>query len=122
MADLGAPSFRARLAVWRSNRPVSADTCFAADSGFRIEKFHMIQPMPNKETHTLMNPRAIISRGQALQILRMDLRRAALEKRAAELRTVSEQEREGILAQIDREIEAELRRRAKQFGHSNVIY
>jgi hypothetical protein len=69
-----------------------------------------------------MNPRTIISRGQALQILRKDLRRAALEKRAAELRTVGEQEREGILAQIDRKIEAELRKRAKQFGHSNVIY
>jgi hypothetical protein len=69
-----------------------------------------------------MNARTIISRGQALRILRKDLQKAALEKRAAELRTVGEQEREGILAQIDREIAAELRKRAKQFGHSNVIY
>jgi hypothetical protein len=57
-----------------------------------------------------------------LQILRKDLRKAALEVRAAELETADALERESILAQIDREIEQEVRRRAREFGHPNVLY
>jgi hypothetical protein len=59
-----------------------------------------------------MTNRSIISRGQALQILKNDLRKAALEKHAAELDKATPERRAEILSQIDRDIEKELRRRA----------
>ena len=69
-----------------------------------------------------MKGTGIISRGEALQILRKDLRKAALEKRAAELTAADAEARESILAQIDREIENEVRKRAREFGHQDVLY
>ena len=64
----------------------------------------------------------MISRGQALQILRKDLRKAALEKRASELTVADAQGRESILAQIDREIDDEVQKRARESGYQNVLY
>ncbi len=55
--------------------------------------------------------KAIISRGEALDILKNDLRKAALEKRAAELANATLEQQHRIIADIDREIEKELRRR-----------
>lgn len=69
-----------------------------------------------------MKGAGIISRGEALQILRKDLRKAALVKRAAELAAAGAEARESILAQIDREIEDEVRKRVREFGHQNVLY
>ena len=69
-----------------------------------------------------MRGAGIISRAEALQILRKDLRKAALEKRAAELRAADAETRQSILAQIDREIENELQKRAKKSGHQDVLY
>jgi hypothetical protein len=53
----------------------------------------------------------IISRGESLQILMNDLRRAALEKRAAELNQAGPERRAAILAEIEREVRREARRR-----------
>ena len=69
-----------------------------------------------------MNPSAIISREQSLQILANDLRKDALEKRAVELKDATLERRETILAEIERDIRTEVRRRAKDLGHQNVIY
>ena len=59
-----------------------------------------------------MTSRSIISRGEALQILKNDLRKAALEKHAAELDKAAPERRADILSQIDRDIQKELRKRA----------
>ena len=56
-----------------------------------------------------MNCGAIISRAESLQILRNDLQNAALEQHAAELAKATEARRQEVLAQINREIEQELR-------------
>ena len=54
---------------------------------------------------------AIISRGESLQILMNDLRKAALEKRSTQLNEASPEERMAILAEIEREVREEIRRR-----------
>jgi hypothetical protein len=58
-----------------------------------------------------MMHKSIISDGQALQILRNDLRRAALEKRAAELSIATAERRAESMAEIDQGIEQKLRAR-----------
>ena len=63
----------------------------------------------------VMKTAAIISRGESLQILMNDLRKAALEKRSAELDEASAEEREAILTEIDREVRREIRRRRWKF-------
>ncbi len=62
-----------------------------------------------------MKTAAIISRAEALQILKNDLRRAALAKRSMELKNAGAKEREAILAGIECEIEKDIRRRAWKF-------
>jgi hypothetical protein len=62
-----------------------------------------------------MKTGAIISRAESLQILKNDLRKAALGKRSAELKEASVEKRAVILAEIEREIQAEIRRRAWKF-------
>jgi hypothetical protein len=69
-----------------------------------------------------MNRSPIISRKQSLQILANDLRRAALEKRAADLKGATPEKRGTILAEIERDVRDEVRLRAKEFGHWDVIY
>ncbi len=69
-----------------------------------------------------MKPSAIISREQSLQILANDLRKAALEKRVVELKDATPERRKTILAEIERDIRTEVRRRATDLGHQNVIY
>ncbi len=58
-----------------------------------------------------MKPGAIISRRESLQILMNDLRKAAMEKQSARLNEASPEEREAIVAEIDREVRKEIRRR-----------
>jgi hypothetical protein len=69
-----------------------------------------------------MKHAAIISRGEALQILKNDLRKAALEKHAAEFAKATAEDRQKILAQIDRNIEKELRRRMRRLQPDSLIY
>jgi hypothetical protein len=59
-----------------------------------------------------MTPRGIISRNESLQILKNELRKVALEKHAAELREASTEKRGEILAQIEKDVQSEARRRA----------
>ncbi len=66
--------------------------------------------------------KTIISRGEALQILKNDLRKAALEKRAAELRSATAESRQAIIEEIDREIEKGLRRRLKWIEPDSLIH
>jgi hypothetical protein len=65
-----------------------------------------------QEEHAMM-PGAIISRAEALQILKNDLRKRALEKNAAELRKASMERRGEIIAQIESDVQKEVRRRAR---------
>jgi hypothetical protein len=58
-----------------------------------------------------MKSGAIISRGESLLILMNDLRKVGLEKRSAQLNEASREERETILAEIEREFRKEIRRR-----------
>lgn len=60
-----------------------------------------------------MEEKPIISQVEALQILRNDLRRAALEQRAAEFQDATPERRKKILAEIDGKIQQEINRRAK---------
>ena len=61
-----------------------------------------------------MIPKAIISDGEALQILAMDLRKQALEKHAEELKTSATEARAKLLQQIERDVEKEIRRRTRK--------
>ena len=69
-----------------------------------------------------MNHAGIISRAESLQILRNDLRKAALAKQAAELAKATAEDRQKMLAQIDRDIEKELQRHMRQVAPDSLIY
>ena len=57
-----------------------------------------------------------------MQILKNDLRKAALEKHAAELEKATAEDRQKMLAQIDRDIEKELWRRTRRVEPDSLIY
>jgi hypothetical protein len=69
-----------------------------------------------------MKPGAIISRQESLRILANDLRRVALDKRAAELNNATAEQRLKIVAQIEEEIRKELRRRARIFEPRTLLH
>jgi hypothetical protein len=69
-----------------------------------------------------MKPGAIISRAESLQILKNDLRKLALEKQAAELREASTERRGEILAQIEEDVQKEVRRRASMPDIETLLY
>jgi hypothetical protein len=69
-----------------------------------------------------MKHAGIISRAESLQILKNDLRKAALEKHAAELAEATAEDRQKMMAHIDREIEKELRRRMRRVQPDSLIY
>ena len=56
---------------------------------------------------------SIISDSEALQILKNDLRRLAVEKHATELNNATPERRSEVMAQIDRDIQKELRKRKR---------
>jgi hypothetical protein len=64
----------------------------------------------------------IISRAESLQILKNDLRKTALEKHAAELAKATTEDRREMMAQLDRDIEQELRRRMTRITPDSLIY
>jgi hypothetical protein len=53
--------------------------------------------------------------------LKNDLRKAALEKCAAELTKATAEDRQKMLAQIDRDVEKELRRRMRRVEPHSLI-
>ena len=55
-----------------------------------------------------------ISEDQALQILKNDLRKLALEKHAAELEHATPEKRAAIMAQIERDIQTELQKELRK--------
>ena len=65
---------------------------------------------------------SIISNSQARQILKNDLRRLALQKHAAELKDATPERRSEIMAQIDREIQKELRKRAIKMAPGTLLH
>jgi len=65
---------------------------------------------------------SIISESQALLILKNDLRRLALEKHAAELNDATPERRSEIMAQIDRDIQKELRKRSIRIGPGTLLH
>ena len=69
-----------------------------------------------------MKHAGIISRGESLQILKNDLRKAALEEHAAELAKATGEDRQKLLAQIDSDIEEKLRRRMRRVEPGNLIH
>jgi hypothetical protein len=56
-----------------------------------------------------------------LQILKNDLRKAALQEHAAELAKATAEDRQKMMAQIDSDIEKELRLRMKRIEPGNLI-
>jgi hypothetical protein len=69
-----------------------------------------------------MKDRGIISRGQALQILKNDLRKTALEQHAVELAKATAEDRQKMMAPIERDIEVELRRRMTWVEPDSLIH
>jgi hypothetical protein len=69
-----------------------------------------------------MNHAGIISRAESLQIFKNDLRKAALEKHATELAKATAEDRKKMLAQIERDIEKELRCRMRHVELDSLIY
>jgi hypothetical protein len=69
-----------------------------------------------------MRQAGIISRAESLKVLKNDLRKAALEKCAAELAKATAEDRQKLLAQIDRDIEKELRRRMWRVEPDSLIH
>ena len=65
---------------------------------------------------------SIISDSEALRILKKDLRRLALEKHAAELKDASPERRAEIMAQIDRDIQKELRKRSMRIDPGTLLH
>ena len=65
---------------------------------------------------------SIISDSEALQILKNDLRRFALEKLAAELNNATPERRLEIIAQIDRDIQKELRTRSVRIDPGTLLH
>ena len=57
-----------------------------------------------------------------MQILKNDLRKTALEKRAAELAKATAEDRQKMMARIDGDIEKELRRRMRWVEPGNLIH
>jgi len=74
-----------------------------------IGRLHDKPPMINNN---------IISDTEALQILKNDLLRRALEKHAPELRDATAEERAEIMARIEQDIQQELRRR-REMGQAS---
>jgi hypothetical protein len=69
-----------------------------------------------------MNKQPIISRGEALQILKNALRRRALREQAAVLQDASVERRAQIIAQIERDIEKELRVRPATIEPDSLLH
>lgn len=69
-----------------------------------------------------MTPESIISADQALQILRNDLRRVAMENRAADLGGASPERRMEIMGQIELEVEKQLRLRTRPIDRSFLLH
>lgn len=69
-----------------------------------------------------MKHRSIISRAESLQILRNDLRRAALAKHAAELAEATLEDRQRIIQEIERQIEQELPRSKTWWEPDSLIH
>jgi hypothetical protein len=69
-----------------------------------------------------MKHAGIISKAESLQILKNDLHKAALEKHAADLAMATPEDRQKMIAQIDREIEKELRRRMRRIEPDSLIH
>src|ERR1035438_7613734 len=65
---------------------------------------------------------SIISDSQALEILKNDLRRLTLEKHAAELNDATPERRSEIMAQIDRNIRKELRKRSIRIDPGTLLH
>jgi hypothetical protein len=63
----------------------------------------------------------IISRAESLRILRNQLRKTALEKRAVELKSASLERRDVILAEIERDVEKEVQEYKWTSAFGNVI-
>ncbi len=64
----------------------------------------------------------IISEDEALQILKNDLRKLALEKHAVELSNSTVERRAEIMVQIDRDLQEELRRRQAKSVPSGPLF
>jgi hypothetical protein len=68
-----------------------------------------------------MSQKPIISRAEALQILRNELRKAAVEKHASELRAASLAQRAKLLHDLDQQIEKDIKRRAFEGDPDNLL-
>jgi hypothetical protein len=65
---------------------------------------------------------SVISDREVLQILKNDLRRRALEKRAADFKEATPERRSEIMAEVDREIRKELRNRPVRIDPGTLLH
>jgi hypothetical protein len=72
--------------------------------------------------HLIMNHGSIISDAEALQILKNDLRKLALQKHSADLNNATSERRSEIMAEIDRDVDKELRARARKIHPGFLIH
>jgi diaminopimelate decarboxylase len=71
---------------------------------------------------SIMNHGSIISDAEALQILKNDLRRIALEKHVAELNNATPERTSEIMARIEEDIEKEIRQRARKIYPGTLLH
>ena len=116
-------------------RIMEINSCCAKTSGGNIA-FHRVQNgvrvcragygdlilLGGTQTEHAVKPGAIISRVESLQILKNDLRKLALEKHAVELNEASPERREAIRAQIERDIQKEVLRRAQRPDINSLLH
>jgi len=69
-----------------------------------------------------MNHASIISDAEALKILKNDLRRVAQEKHASELNNATPERRAEIMAQIEGDIEREIRQRPRKIYPGALLH
>ena len=93
---------------------------FALDN-FRVASLNRTR-RADRNQMPVMKHGTIISKAESLQILKNDLRKAALEKHAAELASATAEERQKLLAQIDRDVEKDMRRRMRPVEPDSLIY
>ena len=62
------------------------------------------------------------NRAEALQILENDLLRLARERHAPQLQTATPEKRKELMAQIEREVQEELRRRRLKRGYPGALW
>ena len=69
-----------------------------------------------------MKNQSVISRGEALQILKNDLRKRAIAEHAGELNKSPAEDRAGIMSRIERDIAKQMRKHAARVEPDALLH